>query len=126
MRGAYTIYFFVLTVLSIVFISFQAEAVNEEWKYVASNEKGDRTFYDASSVVPLSDNAFQVWVRDLGHDGTATKILKEINCSYKIVRDRQVISERGGKSPLPPRPRKSWSAMEQEPVMKELHKLLCK
>jgi acyl-CoA synthetase (AMP-forming)/AMP-acid ligase II len=126
MRVLDSIYFFALLVLSVVLFSFRAEAVNEEWKYVASNEQGDRIFYDSSSVIPLSENAVQVWVKNLGHDGSSMKILEEINCSYKIVRERQIISERRGKSLLPPRPRTSWKAMELDPVMKKMHKVLCK
>jgi len=129
MRSAYTIYFFVLLFLSIVLFSFRAEAakaVTEAWKYVASNAEGDRLFYDSSSVIPLSENAVQVWVKKLGHDGSAIKILEEINCSYMIVRERQVVSERQGKSALPSRPRSNWQAMELNPMMKELHRILCK
>lgn len=126
MRGTVTIYFVVLLVLSVGLFSFQAEAVNDEWKYVASNEKGDRIFYDSSSVLPISEHAILVWVKNLGHDGSATKILKEINCSYKIVREQQVISERLGNSRQTPKPHTRWSAMELDPLMKELHKALCK
>jgi len=126
MRNADTIYFFVLLALSIIFFSYRAEAVNNDWKYIAANEKGDRIFYDSSSVLPLSENSIQVWVKNLGHDGSATKTLKEINCYYKVVRDRQVISERQGKSTLHPRPRSNWQAMELHPMMKKLYKVLCK
>jgi len=128
MKSADAIYFFVLF-LSIVLFSFRTEAakaVTEDWKYVASNEEGDRIFYDSSSVIPFSENAIQVWVKKLGHDGSAIKILEEINCSYVIARERQVVIERQGKSaPLPPRPRSNWQAMELNPMMKELHRILC-
>lgn len=126
MRGPDTIYFFVLLVLSIVLFSFRAEAVNEEWKYIAENDKGDRAFYDSLSVIPHSVDVVQVWVKNLGHDGSATKILKEINCSHKVVRELQVISERRGKSALPPTPQSNWQAMELEPIMKELHRKICR
>jgi hypothetical protein len=128
MRSANAIYFFVLLFLGIVLFSFRAEAakaVTEDWKYVASSKEGDRLFYDSSSVIPVSGNAVQVWVKKLGHDGSAVKILEEINCSFSIIRERQVVIERQGKTPLSSKPRSNWQAMELDPVMKELHRILC-
>ncbi len=128
MRSSGTIYFFVVLVLSVVLLcfAFRAGAVNEQWKYIAANENGSRFFYDSSSIMPISNDVVHVWVKNLGHDGSVTRILEEVNCSYKIVREQQVISERRGKSAPLPRPGLRWKAMERDPVMKELYKALCK
>jgi hypothetical protein len=113
-----------LVMLASVFSS-GTEAATEQWKYLGGNDKGDRFFYDAASVIYASQDLRQVWIKELSNE--PERRLMEINCSYKIIRDRQVISE--GKSKVPRRPVKlpsEWRAMEKDPVTKELHKVLCK
>ena len=116
--------------LMAIVLSFSAQVeaatINDQWKYIGANEKGERFFYDASSVVRMSADLIQVWTRELTGEG-AEKRLEEINCSFKIIRDIQVVSE-GQQKKIPPRPtgRKDWRAMELDPITKELHKVLCR
>jgi len=110
---------------SAALFSSGTEAATDQWKYLGTNEKGDRFFYDASSVIYAAQDLRQVWIKELSNE--PEKKLVEINCSFKIIRDRQVISE--GKSKVPPRPVKlpsEWRAMEKDLVTKELHKVLCR
>ncbi len=107
----------------------EAAGTVEQWKYLGANDKGERFFYDSTSVIFLSKDLIQVWTKELGRDGQ-TKRLEEINCSFKIIRDRQVQTE-GQKKPLPRTPIRppspaEWRAMEKDPVTKELHRVLCR
>jgi hypothetical protein len=101
-------------------------AAADDWKYVAMSGKGDRFFYDASSVIPLSGGVFEIWIKKIGADGSSSRILSEINCSFKIIRDRQMITE------IPDKGRQQcdidpgWRAMERDPAMLELFKILCR
>jgi hypothetical protein len=101
------------------------EAADEKWKYFGANEKGDRFFYDASSVLRISPELIQVWTRELTSEGPARR-LEEINCSFKIIRDRQVIYEGKQRPKIRPRMPSDWRAMEQDPITTELHKVLCR
>jgi hypothetical protein len=119
-----------LTAVALV-LSAQVEAatpapVQDQWKYIGANDKGERFFYDASSVIRMSGDLLQVWTRKLTGEG-AEKRLEEINCSSKVIRDIQVVSERQQKN-IPPRliGRKDWRAMELDPITNELHKVLCR
>ncbi|HWR59340.1 MAG TPA: hypothetical protein VN328_10670 [Thermodesulfovibrionales bacterium] len=100
------------------------EAATDQWKYIGTREKGERFFYDAESVLLLSQDVRQVWIKELSEN--PERRLIEINCSFKIVRDVQVISEGKKKIQLHPVARRAWQAIEKDAVMKELHKVLCR
>ncbi len=102
-----------------------AGAADEQWKYYGTNQEGARFFYDASSVMYISSDEIQVWTRELTIEGPA-KRLNEINCSYKIIRDLQVIYEGKQKPRFRSQNLSKWRAMEQDPVTKQLHKVLCR
>ena len=112
--------------LSAAALSSVSEAATDQWKYAGANEKGERFFYDSASVVYFSKDLIRVWIRELKADGQV-KRFEEINCSFKIIRDIQVIDE--GKKKIAVRPSRmpsDWRAMEKDPVTKELHKVLCR
>ncbi len=115
----------ILLVVGAVVFSSGVEAANEQWKYLGANEKGERFFYDSANVLFFSKDLVQVWVKELSRE-PATKLV-EVNCTYKLVRERQIISEAQKKAPIPP-PRlpSKWRPMELDPAMKELHKMLCR
>jgi hypothetical protein len=101
-------------------------ATADDWKYYGTSEKGERFFYDETSVIYLSTDLIQLWTRELTAQGP-TKRFQEINCSYKIIRDLQVIDEGIRKAPIrPPRLPSEWRAMEQDPITQQLYKYLCK
>jgi hypothetical protein len=101
-------------------------AAADEWKYYGRNEKGDRFFYDQTSVIYLSPNLIQLWTRELTDQGP-TKRFQEINCSFKIIRDLRVVDEGFRKAPiLPLRLPSEWRAIEQDPVTQQLYKDLCR
>ena len=102
-----------------------AGAADDNWKYYGTGKKGERFFYDASSIMRLSGDLIQVWTRELTSEGPVKK-LEEINCSYKVMRDLQVIYEGKQRPRVRPRTPSNWQAMEQDPITKELHKVLCR
>jgi hypothetical protein len=113
-----------LALTAIVFFQ-HGEASNDQWKYLGANKKGERFFYDAASVILVSQDVRHVWVKELSDD--PAKRLEEINCAFKIIRDLQVINE-GKARPQrrPPRLPSEWHAMEQDPITQELYKALCR
>jgi len=117
--------FLILCGLCILFFPQGSQAVNEQWKYFGSNEKGHRFFYDSASVVYFSKDIVRVWTRELTSDAP-TKRNKEINCSSKIIRDVQVITEKTNKAPHTSLTPSEWRAIENQPPMKELFKVLCR
>ena len=108
-----------------LFLSSAPGAGNEEWKYFGSNEKGERFFYDAASVMYFSNISIRVWTRELTA-GPPTKRLKEINCESKVIRDLQVTVETADKAPRANLRPGEWRAIENVPPMKELYKVLCR
>jgi hypothetical protein len=105
--------------------SWEAAAA-DDWKYVTMSEGGDRFFYDSASLIGLPGSVIEVWLKKIGSDGSSSRILSEVNCSYKIIRDRQRIID----VPVRGRPDRDidpgWRAMELDPAMLQLFKVLCK
>lgn len=100
---------------------------NEQWKYLGANDKGEQFFYDAASIVSFSKDLIQVWTRELAPNTAPTRRLREINCSFKIIRDRQVIVEKAGnKGPRQQNALSPWHAMENDPVTKKMYETLCR
>ena len=114
----------VLPVLGILAFSPRAEAVNEQWKYLGTNEDAERFFYDSGSVIYLPGNIVNVWVKELSRE--PVRKLEEIRCPDKVIRSLQVISEGQRISPSRLRDYYGWRLMEQSPPMLELYKALCR
>jgi hypothetical protein len=112
---------FLLIILS--FFCSGSEAATDQWRYIGANEKGERLFYDTSGVLHFSRDEVQVWVREISHE--PVRKLKEINCAHMTVRDRQIISD-SGKALRPVRLPSRWQPVEQDALMKELYKVLCR
>ncbi len=98
----------------------------EQWKYIGVNEKGSQFYYDAASIMPVSPNVIQVWTRELAPNLPPARKLKEINCSYRIIRDRQVRVEEAGRAPRFQNSPSDWQPMEKDPIAMILYKTLCK
>ncbi|RPI37408.1 MAG: hypothetical protein EHM54_03250 [Nitrospiraceae bacterium] len=114
-----------LFIVAALVFSSGVGAAEENWKYFGADQKGSRFFYDASTVIHLSADLIQVWTRELTSEGPA-KRLEEIHCSFKVIRDLQVIYEGKQKPRVRPRSPSGWRPMEQDPVAQELHKVLCR
>lgn len=116
---------FVLFAVAVMVQTVTAEGVKEQWKYLASNDKGESFFYDSASVLYTAPDVISVWTRQLTRDAPTRK-LEEINCKYKIIRDRQVVLENPGKAPNTRIRPSEWRAMEKQPATQALYKALCR
>jgi len=98
----------------------------ERWKYLGVSAKGSQFYYDAASTLYVSANLIQVWTRELAPNLPPTRRLQEINCSYRIIRDRQVTVEQAGRAPRFQNSPSDWHAMEKDPITMTLYKALCR
>ncbi len=98
----------------------------EQWKYLGVDAKGSQFYYDAASTIYISANVIQVWTRELASNLPPTRKLQEINCSYRIIRDRQVKVEQSGRAPRFQNSPSDWHPMEKDPITMTLYKALCR
>jgi len=104
-----------------------ADPSNEQWKYLGGNDKGTQFYYDAASVLYLSKDLINVWTRELAPNTAPTRKLMEINCAFRIMRDREVIVEKTDtKAPRIRNKPSAWHAMEKDPVTNTMYKTLCR
>ncbi len=111
---------------AVLFLPCSASAVDDQWKYVTSTDKGARCFYDAASVIPLGKDVIEVRTREIGSDGTTTSSLEEVDCANKIVREREVTIDTRDRPPQVSHGLGDWRAMELDPFMSQLFKALCR
>ncbi len=127
MKTKFFLSLFIIATILISSLAFSAGLPAEEkWKYFASNSKGEGFFYDTESIIRSSKDIILVWVKSIGHDSSVTRALEEINCSFRIVRDRQVIHEVQNKAPRITNTISDWRPIEEDPVFVELSKTLCR
>ncbi len=98
----------------------------EQWKYLGVDPKGTQFYYDAASTIYISANVIQVWTREIAPNLPPTRKLQEINCSYRIIRNRQVKVEEAGRAPRFKNSPSDWHAMEKDPITLTLYKALCR
>ena len=104
-----------------------ADTSNEQWKYLGANDKGEQFFYDAASIVNFSKDIIQVWTRELAPNTAPTRKLKEINCGFRIIRDRQIMVEKTDtRAPSLQNRLSAWHAVEKDPVTMNMYKALCR
>lgn len=103
-----------------------AAAGNERWTAIAGKTGEERILYDPDSVIPSGPRAFRVRIMGFDADGFPRKSQEEFDCSNKIVRDIEVISERPGKPMTRGIAPSEWSGVVRESPRWELFKTLCR
>jgi hypothetical protein len=101
-------------------------AANERWKAIAGKNGEDRILYDTGSVIPLRPGVFRVWIMGFDKDHSPRRSLEEIDCSNKIVRDLEVITEKPNKPILHTFTPSEWRGIERESSRGELFRILCR
>lgn len=115
-----------LLVFSLAASPGTAEAGNERWKAIAGKNGEDRILYDPDSVIPLRPGVFRVWIMGFDKDHSPRRSLEEIDCSNKIVRDLEVITEKPNKPILHTFTPSEWRGIERESSRGELFRILCR
>ncbi len=115
----------ILFAFGIFLLTSKAEALREDWKHLSSNDKGESVFYDSASILQTAPDVITLWTRELTREAPMRK-LEEINCKYKIIRDKQVIVEGAGKAPSMKVRVSEWRDMDKQPALKALYKAVCR
>ena len=98
-----------------------ARAAEPSWKTVSDRSGNDAILYDPSSVTRPSRNAARVWIRKTG----GQRILAEFQCSYKIVREVQVVTEQPNRPPGINMVPSDWRGVVPESALGELFRKIC-
>lgn len=108
-------------------LSFQrAEAGNEQWKAISGKNGAERILYDPNSVIPLGPETFRVWIISFDKDRSPRRSLEEIDCSNRIYRDIEVITEEPGKPIRHTFAPSEWRGIDRESPRGELTRILCR
>jgi hypothetical protein len=99
---------------------------NERWKAVAGKNGEDQILYDPDSVIPLQPGVFRVRIMGFDKDHFTRRSLEEFDCTNKIVRDIEVITEKPNKSMLRTSTPSEWRGIVRESPRGGLSKILCR
>jgi hypothetical protein len=120
------VFLFLLFSASIM-IAGNAHAGNERWKAIAGKTGEDRMLYDPDSIIPSGPRTFRVWSMGFDADHSPRKSQEEFDCTNKIVRDVEVITERPNKPATHTFTPSEWRGIEGESSpRRELYKILCR
>ena len=115
-----------LLVLSLAAPPGTAEAGNERWKAVTGKKGGDRILFDPDSVIPSGPRVFRVRVIVFDEDQNTMRSLEEFDCTNKIFRDIEVITEKSNKPANRTLTPSEWRGIVKESPRGELLKILCR
>lgn len=103
-----------------------AESAKERWKAIAGKEGEERILYDPDSVIPSGPRVFRVWIMGFDKDHFPRKSLEEYDCTNRIVRDVEVISEKPNKPVTRTITPSEWRGVVRESSRGELLNILCR
>ncbi len=103
-----------------------ATAGNERWTAIAGKTGGERILYDPGSIIPSGPRTFRVRIMGFDADGSPRKSLEEFDCSNKIVRDVEVVSEKPNKPVTRTIAPSEWRGIVRESPRGELLTILCR
>jgi hypothetical protein len=111
---------------SLLVNSGASDAANERWKAIAGKTGEDRVLYDPDSVIPSGPRMFRVWIMGFDADHFPRRSQEEFDCTNKIVRDIEVISEKPGKPVARAIAPSDWRGVARETPRWELFQTLCR
>jgi len=117
---------FLLFAFSCLTLPCPSDAANERWKAITGKTGGDRILYDPDSVLPSGPRMFRVWIMGFDASGFSRKSREEFDCSNKILREVEVISERPGKPVAHTFTPSDWTGVVRESPRGELFRSLCR
>ncbi len=115
-----------LAALGLMLSYSRVEAANEDWQFFATNERGERFFYDRGSLTYPAKDVVSVWIKTAHSDASMSKSLVEINCPSKVMRDMRTITEKPNKTLSFSNKPADWRPMERDPWTLKLFKVLCR
>lgn len=122
-----TILILLLLLVTSFFVSPDSvEAGKERWKAIAGKNGKDRILYDPDSVISLRPGVFRVWIMGFDMDHSPRKSQEEIDCSNKIIRDVEVITENLNKPKHHTITPSDWTGIVRDSPRGELFKVLCR
>lgn len=103
-----------------------SEAGNEKWKAIAGKNAEERILYNPDSVTPVGPGVFRVWIIGFDQDHSPRRSQEEIDCSNKIIRDIEVITEKPNKPVIHSITPSDWRGIVQESPRGDLFRILCR
>lgn len=118
--------FFLLFSSQILMSEEIAHAGYERWKAIAGKTGEDRILYDPDSIIPSGPRTFRVWIMGFDSDHFPRRSQEEFDCTNKIVRDVEVISEKPNKPVTRTITPSDWRGVVRETPRGDLFKILCR
>lgn len=125
LKNPATVFLFLLFSISIM-VAGNTHAGNERWKAIAGKTGEERILYDPDSIIPSGPRTFRVRIMGFDADHFPRKSQEEFDCTNKIVRDVEVISEKPNKPVTRTITPSEWRGVVRETPRWELFKTLCR
>lgn len=114
-----------LVIVSLLGLSI-AEAENAQWIYLSGGTEYEGFSYSPQSIMQVAPEVFSVWTKVTRADESQGKVLKEIDCTNKIVRDVQMIIERRNTVVSDHHLREAWREVVSGTPVGELFSVVCR
>jgi hypothetical protein len=118
--------FLFFTLFTVTLCRATGDADDGQWKYVGTNNKNERCFYQPSSITRPAKDVVVLKMMVIRGDATKSWTDTEINCHFKIIRDLRSRTERINKPPLMYNLPSQWRDMIVEFPDGNLFKAFCR
>ncbi len=103
-----------------------SDAAPKRWKAIAGKNGEERILYDPDSVIPSGPGTFRVRIMGSDADHFPRNSVEEFDCSNRIVRDVEVISEKPNRPATRTFTPSDWRGVVRESPRGELMEILCR
>ena len=119
--------FLILPISALAISSLErTSAGNERWKAAVGKNGEERILYDPDSIIPSGLGVFRLRIIGFDKDHNTRRSLEEFDCTNKIFRDIEIITEKPNKPMLQSRTPSEWRGIVKESPRGDLFKVLCR
>jgi hypothetical protein len=112
--------------LGLLIVPSNAGTGSNKWIYIAGTKTDPGLSYDRESIIPVSGNVTQVWTKRLGRNSSEIRVLAEVDCANKIMRDVQIVVERPSAAASSLNRDRSWRGVVRGTPEGELFTVICR
>jgi hypothetical protein len=116
----------VLFLLGLSNLRPDVSAAINKWIYIAGTKTDRGLYYDRESIIPISGNVNQLWIKRIDKNSSEIRVLVEVDCANKIIRDTQIVVEKPSAAASSLNRDRTWRSVVRGTPEGDLFRVICR